>query len=176
MDANPWTYAVSVREVRREGRVHESRASRIGQAPGPAPLRDPGSLRGDPRRHDGVLHRRARPRGGSTRWHDSEAGLPRFRIGRRATEFPNGCFRGAVALPAGTAPADIVGLRTRAFTRIAGKDEPPLPKGAGSARLERVNTLFLLGEDDQPMPSLFSWRGAVDLIPEGPAFELRIRD
>jgi hypothetical protein len=81
-----------------------------------------------------------------------------------------------VALPAGITPADIVGLRTRAFTRIAGKDEPPIPKGSGSARLERVNTLFLLGENDQPAPSLFSWQGAVDLVPEGPPFELPIRD
>ena len=68
-----------------------------------------------------------------------------------------------------------MGLRTRAFTRIAGKNEPSLPKGAGSARLERVNTLFLLGPDDQPAASLFSWRGAAELAPEGPPFELSIQ-
>lgn len=175
MDANPWTYAVSIREVRREGRVDER------ARPGSDKLPDPrrfATLEACAATRDATIAFSIGVRGldGSTRWHDSDAGLPRFRIGRRATEFPNGCFRGAVALPAGIAPADIVGLRTRAFTRIAGKDEPPLPKGAGSARLERVNTLFLLGEDDQPTPSLFSWRGAVDLTPEGPAFALPIRD
>jgi hypothetical protein len=175
MDAHPWTYAVSVREVRREGRVDDQ------ARPGSDRLPDP--------RHFATLEACAATRDatiafsigvraadGSTGWHDSDGGLPRFRIGRRATEFPNGCFRGAVALPVGTAPGHIVGLRIRAFTRIAGKDEPPLPKGAGSARLLRVNTLFLLREDDQPGPSLFSWQGAVELVPEGSAFEMSIRN
>jgi hypothetical protein len=175
MDANPWTYAVSIREVRREGRVDEN------ACPGSERLPDPrrfATLEACAATRDATIAFSMGVRGpdGKAGWHDSDGGLPRFRIGRRATEFPNGCFRGAVALPAGTKPADIVGLRIRAFTRIAGKDEPPLPKGAGSARLLRVNTLFLVGDDDRPAPSLFSWQGAVDLAPEGPAFELSIRD
>lgn len=175
MDANPWTYAVSVREVRREGRVDESAGPGSEKVPDPRRF---ATLEACAATHDATISFSVGVRGpdGSTRWHDSDAGLPRFRIGRRATEFPNGCFRGAVALPEGTEPADIVGLGIRAFTRIAGKDEPPIPKGAGSARLERVNTLFLLGEDDRPTPSLFSWQGAAELVPEGPPFELTIRD
>jgi hypothetical protein len=39
-----------------------------------------------------------------------------------------------------------------------------------------VNTLFLLGPDDRPAPSLFSWQGAAELVPEGPPFELAIRE
>jgi hypothetical protein len=111
---------------------------------------------------------------GTTRFFDSDAGLPTFRIGRRSTEFPNGCFRGAVALPPGTRPADLVALRLRAFTRLARKDEPSLKPGSGTARVHRVNTLFLLGADDQPGPSLFSWQGDERLLPEGPPFELAI--
>jgi hypothetical protein len=175
MDAHPWTYAVSAREVRREGRVEE------GARPGSDKLPDPrrfATLEACAVTEDATLSFSVgvRDAGGRARWFDSDGGLPRFRIARRATEFPNGCFRGAVPLPPGTAPDQIIGLRLRAFTRIPGQDEPPLAKGAGTARLERVNTLFLLGPDDQPAPSLFSWRGTAVLVPEGDPFELSLRD
>jgi hypothetical protein len=115
-----------------------------------------------------------RNREGMTRFFDSDAGLARFRIGRRATEFPNGCFRGAVALPPGTEEADIVALRLRAFTRLAAGGAAPLPKGSGTARLLRVNSLFRLAANDEPGPSLFSWQGDEPLRPEGPPLELAI--
>jgi hypothetical protein len=175
MDAHPWTYAVSAREVRREGRVRSDAR--------------PGSKRvPDPRRFLTIEACAAtvdatvafsvgvRAPSGEKRWYDSDAGLPRFRIGRTATEFPNGCFRGAMALPEGTREEDVVALRVRAFTRLPRKGEPPLPKGSGRARLERVNTVFFLGPDDRPLPSLISWRGSEDLQPEGPPHELKLRD
>jgi hypothetical protein len=93
------------------------------------------------------------------RWFDSDAGRTDFRIARRATEFPNGCFRGAVALPPGTTASEVAAVRLRSFTRLPRKGETPPPAGSGRARLLRINTLFLLGADDQPGPSLFSWRG-----------------
>jgi hypothetical protein len=112
---------------------------------------------------------------GRLSWFDSDAGLQNFRILRRAHEFPTGCFRGAVALPPAVTPAAIVALRFRAFTRLPAKGEAPLPRGAGSARLKSVNTLFLLGPDDQPGPRLFSWQGDVPLEPDGPPFEIAMK-
>jgi hypothetical protein len=175
MDAQPWTYAVSVREVRREGRVREN--APLGSAKLPDPRRFL-TLEACASTEDATMAFSAgvrQPEGG-TRWFDSDAGLPGFRIGRRATEFPNGCFRGAVALPARTSGEDVVALRLRAFTRLPQKDEPPLARGSGHARLERVNTLFFLGPNDLPLPGFFSWQGQSDLQPEGPPAELKIRD
>lgn len=173
MDAHPWTYQVSVKEARREGRVDERARPGYRKIPDPqrfatleacAPAQD-ATLAFSV----GVLSRK-----GERRWFDSDAGLKNFRIARRGHEFPTGCFRGAVALPADVPAAAIVGLRFRAFTRLPEKDEPPLPKGAGRARLLSVNTLFLLGPDDRPGPRLFAWRGDVPLVPEGEPFEIAI--
>ena len=175
MDAHPWTYAVSAREVRREGRV-STRAR-----PGSRKVPDPRlflTLEACAATEDATVAFSAgvRARDLGIRWFDSDAGLPSLRIARRATEFPNGCFRGAVALPVGTRAEDVVALRLRAYTKRPGKDEPPLARGEGRVRLERVNTVFLMGSDDRPGPSLFAWRGDVPIAPEGPPFELRIRD
>jgi hypothetical protein len=174
MDANPWTYQVSVREVRREGRVGER--ARPGDKTIPDPRRF-ATLEACAPAQDATLAFSIGVRSGEggVRWFDSDAGLPNFRIARRPHEFPTGCFRGAVALPAGTQEADLVGLRFRAFTRLPGKDEPPLPKGAGSARLLRVNTLFLLGQDDLPGTRLLTWQGDVSLAAEGPAYEIAVK-
>jgi len=113
-------------------------------------------------------------RDGSVEWRDSDAGLSSFRIARSPDNFPNGCFRGAVALPPGATADDVKALRLRAYTRPPRKGEPPLPSGTGSARWRQVNRLFLLGPDDQPIPSFFSWRGDVALTPDGPAHELKV--
>ena len=173
MDANPWTYTVSVREARREGRIEET------AVPGSKKLPDPrrfATLEACAATADTTIAFSigVRAKDGATNWFDSAGGLPGFRIGRQATEFPNGCFRGAVALPPKTAAAQVVGLRFQAFTRIAGKDEPALAKGSGSARFQRVNRLFLLGPNDEPAKSFFKWQGDVTLQPEGPAFEIPI--
>jgi hypothetical protein len=173
MDAEPWTYAVSVGEARREGRVHEH--ARPGTKRIPDPRRF-ATLEACAETRDATVgfSLAVRRKDGRTRWFDSDAGLPAFRIGRRETEFPNGCFRGAVALPAGTVAGEIIALRVRAWTRIAGKDERPLPKGSGSAVLKRVNHLFLLGDGDLPGRSFFSWEGERALVPEGPPVEIAI--
>jgi hypothetical protein len=173
MDANPWTYQVSAREARREARVDER--ARPGHRKIPDPRRF-ATLEACAPASDATLtfSVEVQSRKGERRWFDSDAGLEKFRIARRAHEFPTGCFRGAVALPADVSAAAIVGLRFRAFTRLSEKDEAPLPKGAGSARLKSVNTLFLLGPDDRPGPRLFSWQGDVPLTPEGEPFEIAI--
>jgi len=173
MDAHPWTYRVSAQEARREGRV--AARARPGSRKVPDPRRF-ATLEACAPAEDATLAFSIGVRGqeGKTRWFDSDAGLPAFRIARSPHNFPNGCFRGAVALPAGVNATDLRALRLRAFTRLTSQDERPLPKGAGRARLLSVNTLFLLDSEDRPGPSLFSWRGDVPLAPDGPPFELSI--
>jgi len=173
MDVHPWTYRVSVAEARREGRIDEG--ARAGDRKIPDPQRF-ATLEACAPAQDATIAFSVGVRGprGELRWFDSDGGRKEFRIARRPHEFPTGCFRGAVALPAGVAAADVAGLRFRAFTRVAEKEEPPLPLGSGRARLRSVNTLFLLGPDDLPRPRLFSWRGDVPLVPEGPPFEIAI--
>lgn len=174
MDAHPWTYQVSAAEARREGRVDQ--AARPGHHKIPD-LQRFATLEACAPAHDATIAFSVgvRSPGGRPRWFNSDLGLIRFRIARQPHQFPNGCFRGAVALPAGVTAADLVGLRFRAFTRIPDEGEPLLSKGAGSARLRSVNTLFLLGPDDLPGPKLFSWQGEVALVPEGPYYEIAIK-
>jgi hypothetical protein len=171
MDANPWTYRVSSEEARREGRVSEE--ARPGGKRIPDPRRF-AYLEACAETEDTTLAFAVGMAGpdGATAWHASDGGLPGFRIARSPDHFPNGCFRGAVALPSGTTAERIRGLRVRAFMRRSGKGEPRLPPGSGQARLQRVNKLFLLGEDDTPGPSIFTWEGDVALRPDGPPHEL----
>jgi len=172
MDAEPWTYRVSAEEVRREGRVDAH--ARPGDSRIPDPRRY-ATLEACAPAEDATVAFAIGVRGrDGVRWFASDGGRPEFRIARSAIHFPTGCFRGAVALPAGAGAGDLVGLRLRAFTRVPGKDEAPLPAGAGRARLTSINRLFLLKPDDEPGPNLLQWRGDVPLQPGGPPFEIPI--
>jgi hypothetical protein len=173
MDANPWTYRVSSEEARREGRVSER--ARPGGKKIPDPRRF-AYLEACAATEDTTLAFAVGVGGpdGATAWHTSDGGIRDFRIARSADHFPNGCFRGAVALPPGTAAEELRGLRVRAFTRGPGKGEPRLPHGTGQARLQRVNKLFFLGEEDTPGPSIFTWEGDVPLRPDGPPQEIAV--
>ncbi len=176
MDANPWTYAVTAQEARREGRVVKS------------PPRGSKQIV-DPRRYAvvelctasddttfatftfavGVSHG-----GGTTRFYDSTGGVPEFRISRSPDNFPNSCFRGAVALPKGVKGEDVKALRVIAHARIPKKGEAPPPKPKGPAHLRRVNELFMMSDADLPEPSLFSWSGEATLALDGPPVTLEI--
>ena len=167
MDAQPWTYQVSAVEVRREGLVRD------GARPGSKRIPDPRRFVfleacarvSDARLAFDVALRRA---DGALRWYASDAGRPDFRVAR------SGCFRAGVALPPEASAGDVAALRLRAHTRAPRRGEKPLPKGAGTARIERVNLLYGLGADDRPGPSLFSWKGGSDLVPDGPSLELEL--
>ena len=167
MDAHPWAYRVSAQEARREGRVADDARPGRGRIPDPrrfATLEACGELQ------DAALSFAlgAAGPGGETRWYESDGGEPRFRIAR------SGCFRGAVALPAGE-ERRLVALRVRAHTRLPREGEAPLPPGTGHARLTRINKLFLLGENDEPAENLFAWVGEADLAAEGPPLERALR-
>ena len=177
MDANPWTYAVTAQEARREGRVVKSPP--------------PGSRQiVDPRRYAvvemctasddttfatftfaiGVNQGR-----GPARFYDSTGGVPEFRISRSPDNFPNSCFRGAVALPQGVKGEEVTALRVTAHARVPKKGEAPPPDASGPAHLRRVNELFVMSAADLPEPSLFSWTGEATLILDGAPVTLDIK-
>ena len=172
MDAQPWTYQVSSQEAQREGRVDESPR--------------PGSHRIlDPRRYvyveacaatrDATLTFGVAVDGrDGLRWSESDAGQGEYRIIRQTSEFPNGCFRGAAALPADAGEATLRALRFRAYTRRTREGEPPIPPGTAAASVLRVNKVFRLGPDFLPGPSLFEWKGALPLVVDGPAGEIDV--
>jgi hypothetical protein len=165
MDQHPWTYTVTAREARREGRVANSPR--------------PGSKRiFDPRRY-AVLEACAAPEDsafatftfalgvadgrGGTRFFDSTGRVPEFRISRSPDNFPNGCFRGAVALPEGASAEDLKQIRMRAHSRPPKKGEAAGNGQRGPARLRRITRLFLMNAEDQPDQSVFSWTGELTL-------------
>lgn len=173
MDAQPWTYRASAAEARREGRVDER--ARPGSERVPDPRRF-ATLEACAPAVDAVIAFEIGVRtAAGVRWSSSDGGRPQFRIARNATHFPNGCFRGAVALPAGTEASAIAALRVRAHTRRPREGESPLPKGAGRARLTSVNRLFLLGARDEPGPDLLKWTGDAPLAVDGEPLEIAIR-
>jgi hypothetical protein len=172
MDAYPWTYVVSSQEAQREGRVTENPA--------------PGSHRiFDPRRYvyveacaetrDATLTFGVAVDGrDALRWSESDAGQKDYRIVRQPSEFPNGCFRGAAALPADAADAPLRALRFRAYTRRTREGEPPIPPGTAAATVVRVNKVFRLGPDFLPGPSLFEWKGSLPLAVDGSSGEIAV--
>lgn len=171
MDAHPWTYRVSSEEARREKRVRE------GAAPGSRLVPDPrrfAYLEACADVKDAALTFAVATRGedGRLSWHESNGTMPQYRIQRSPDHFPNGCFRGAVALPEGTRDDAIAGLRFRAFTREPGEGEKPLPRGSATARLTRVNTLFRLDDDDLPTRRLLAWSGDLPIEVDGEPVEV----
>jgi hypothetical protein len=167
MDAHPWTYRVSAQEARREGRVAEDARPGSGKIPDPrlfVTLEACGEMK------DAALSfalGTAGP-GGEARWHESDGGLPKFRVAR------SGCFRSAVAVPTAEA-GRLVALRLHPFTRLPEEGEAPLPPGTGRATITSINKLFRLGEDDEPAENVFAWAGEAALVAEGPPLELALR-
>jgi hypothetical protein len=170
MDAQPWTYQVSSQEAQREGRVAENPEAGAHHI-------------FDPRRYvyveacaetrDATLTFGVAVDGGDgLRWSESDAGQKEYRIIRQTSEFPNGCFRGAAALPADAVESPIRALRFRAYTRRTREGEPPIPPGTAAATVVRVNKVFRLGADFLPGPDLFTWTGTLPLAVDGPAAEI----
>lgn len=176
MDQHPWTYTVTAMEARREGRVRNSPK--------------PGSKRiFDPRRY-AVLEACAAPEDsafamftfalgvadgrGGTRFFDSTGRVPEFKISRSPDNFPNGCFRGAVALPDGALATDLKQIQMRAHSRPPKKGEAVAKGPRGPARLRRITRLFLMNAQDRPDPNVFSWTGELILPLDGDAVTIEI--
>lgn len=177
MDQHPWTYTVTALEARREGRVRNSPK--------------PGSKRiFDPRRY-AVLEACAAPEDsafatftfalgvadgrGGTRFFDSTGRVPEFKISRSPDNFPNGCFRGAVALPDGARANDVKQIQMRAHSRPPKKGEAVAKGPKGPARLRRITRLFLMNAQDQPDQNVFSWTGELILPLDGDPVNIEIQ-
>ncbi len=167
MDAHPWTYVVSSQEAFREGRVDAS------PPPDSHRIVDPRQyvyVEACAQTRDAALTFGMAVDGPDGRsWYESDGGHKEYRIIRQSSEFPNGCFRGAVALPAAAMTAPLRALRFRAYTRTLRDGEAPIPPGAAAATVVRVNEVFRLGADFLPAGNLFTWRGTLPLAVDGPA-------
>jgi hypothetical protein len=161
MDRHPWSYTLAAEEMRREHKIDETAAAGSGHIP-------------DARRfvyveactdlsNAAVAFSVHATDGGTPRWFDSDRGLPAFRIVR------TGCFRGAVPLPPSAGRPDAIRFRASTLPK-------PPSSGAvqpGAVRLRRVNQVFTVGDNYQPLPTLFSWTGNVPLALDGDWYELR---
>lgn len=133
MDRHPWTYDVSAREVRREGRVDAGARPKRKRIPDPSRFVgveacgtvDGARLAVDLELRDGAVVA-------------SDAGRPELRIAR------SGCFRAAVALPPGSGLDAVRAVRLRAHkaptTKERGEARPPL------VRIDAVNRVFGLAD------------------------------
>lgn len=166
MDARPWTYGVMAREIVREGKVTPTARPGSGEIP-------------DPRRFVyvevcgeltdaavafaiGAFDGR-----GATQWFTSDAGMRDFRIAR------SGCFRAAIALPADIDGTRLATLRVTAFPHQPQAGAAP-PGDAPSARITRVNRLFMLNDEYVPGPSRLTWDGDVLLTADRPSWTIRL--
>jgi hypothetical protein len=172
MDAQPWTYQVSSQEAFRERRVDKH------PKPGSHHIFDPRRyvyVEACAETKDAALTFGVAVDGkGGLRWSESDAGQKDYRIIRQSSEFPNGCFRGAAALPADAAGSPLRAMRFRAYTRRTRDGEPPIAPGTAKAAVVRVNKVFRLGSDFLPGPSLFDWKGSLALEVDGPAREIPV--
>jgi hypothetical protein len=159
MDRHPWTYAVTSAEMVREDRIDPNGQPESGKIPDP---RRYATVEGCGVAHDATLAFDIGVRkDGAITWYATDRGDAKFRIAR------GGCFRGGAPLPAGVTPADIAGLRIRAYTRPPHEGEAPLPPGTGQVTLERINRLFMLDEHFVPKDSPLHWIGSLVVKTDG---------
>ena len=156
MDANPWMYALSAKELAREGKIDADAPPGNGKIP-------------DERRfvflegcgQAGNAGITFGVRTGASTWQWADRGKD-YLIAR------DGCFRGAVPLPAGASLADVTALAFRALPRSGRTADAP-------ARITRVNQLFMLDDKFLPGRSVLTWQGSADLAVGGPPFEIPVK-
>jgi len=156
MDANPWMYGLSAKELVREGKIDADAPPGNGKIP-------------DERRfvflegcgQAGNAGITFGVRTGASSWHWADRGKD-YLIAR------DGCFRGAVPLPAGASLADVTAVAFRALPRSGRTADAP-------ARITRVNQVFMLDDKFLPGRSVLRWQGSADLAVGGPPFEIPVR-
>jgi hypothetical protein len=166
MDRQPWMYATTSKEMRREGRIDPNGQPGSGRIPDP---RRYGMLEacGDVTDATIAFDVGVKADDGSVAWFATDRGDPRFRIAR------GGCFRGGAPLSEGTTPARIAGLRVRAYPRPPREGEPAPPPGSGSVTLRSVNMIFMLDDQYVPSKSPFTWKGALAVKTDGTPVAVR---
>jgi hypothetical protein len=160
MDANPWLYAVAAQELAREGKIADNPPPGRGAIP-------------DPRRFvyveacgdvgEAAIAFEVRV---DEKWERSDRGVPEYRIAR------DGCFRGAVPIPPSAGVSDIRAVRIAAYSRPKQNGRPSA--SAGTARIDRVNTVFMLDERHLPRPPLLSWTGPALVRVGGPPLDIPV--
>ena len=149
MDTNAWTYEVASKELIRESKVAADAPPGKGMIP-------------DPRRYAylegcGTLGNRALAFAikVADQWIASDRNVPEYRIAR------DGCFRGAVPLPAGATVNDVTAVRVHAYPR---KDRP----ATTPVIFTRLNMLFGLDDRYQPAAGRLHWTGNAHIKPGAP--------
>ena len=165
MDRQPWMYATTSKEMKREGRIDPNGQPGSGMIPDP---RRYGTVEacGDVTDATLALDIGVQGREGGITWFATDRGDSRFRIAR------GGCFRGGAPLPEGTTPAQIVGLRVRAYPRPPREGEPAPAPGSGSVTLRSVNMIFMLDDTYVPSKSPFTWKGSLPVKTDGAPVEV----
>jgi hypothetical protein len=175
MDAHPWLYRISSLEAVRERHVS------AGATPGTGLVPDPRRfvyIEACARLENAAIGSDAGFGAGERlTWSDADNGHADFRIdwegGSRAPmERPDGCFRSAVAAPAGAGP--LRALRWRAHWKPRREGEAA-PGGPVTATITRINKVFQLGEDYLPRPNLFSSGKEIPLTVDAAGVRVDIR-
>jgi hypothetical protein len=166
MDAQPWMYATTSKEMQREQRIDPAAEPGSGKIPDPRRYATVEAC-GDVADATLAFDIGVRRTGGAITWFATDRGDARFRIAR------GGCSRDGAPLPDGTTPAQIVGLRVRAYPRPAREGEAAPAPGSGSVTMKSVNMIFMLGDDYVPSESPFTWKGTLPVKTDGAPVEIR---
>jgi hypothetical protein len=160
MDANPWLYEVSSRELVREKKII------AGAPPGKSTIQDPRQF----------VYVEACGEVGTAAlsfelavgdaWIPSDRGVPQYKIVR------DGCFRGAVPVPAATKPDDVHGLRFVVSQRVSSNGTATA--APSPVRIDAVNKVFMLDEHYVPRASILEWKGPKTAAVGAPV-EIRIQ-
>ena len=167
MDANPWSYQISAKELAREGELE------------PVPSPDT-PLVSDQRNYlfaevDKDTSYPAPPAAGTwvgtalavqlrggDRWYTSHHDVPDWSIQRDDPAATT------VELPPGTATGDIAAIKAVAVP-VAKTSAPPAPAPADyTIHVRRLNRGFMLGDEFLPQPSFLQWSGDAVLTPAQP--------
>jgi hypothetical protein len=156
MDTDAWLYAIAAGELTREGKIAAEAPPGNGLIPDPRHyvyLEGCGTLNGYALTFSVKV--------GDT-WLSSDRGVPEYRIAR------DGCFRGAVPLPAAVTPSDIRAVRIETFER---PDKP----ASGAALFTHLNRMFMLDDRHVPGRTLLQWQGRAEIRPGGAALEIPVK-
>ena len=155
MDDHAWLYALTAKELKREGKIQPDAPPGVGRIPD---TRRFVHVEGCGTVGDAALTFGIRTGESTWTWADRGQG---YGIAR------DGCFRGAVPLPGQTRLADVRAVGVRAIERSGRTGQIP-------ARLTRINKVFMLDEAFVPGRSFASWQGAIELRPGGPPLEIPV--
>ena len=166
MDVQPWMYATTSKEMQREGRIDPAAQPGSGKIPDPRRYATAEAC-GDVTDATLAFDIGVRQPDGAVAWFATDRGDAKFRIAR------GGCFRGGAPLPEGTTPAQVVGLRVRAYPRPPREGEPAPAPGTGSVTMKSVTMIFMLNDSYVPTKSAFTWKGSLPVKTDGASVEIK---